>query len=318
MPGFELYRSCKHQGEICDAKHLNEIQDGSPLFVALVTDEYEHRANCMAELSRARTRRVEHGRFPIIVPVILEGVSDEALTHLGFVIDQAAGTGEVWTRMSGGDEWERAADDLRERLLNDATRHMLVGNADIYQDLKHLDLILAREHPTSLEMRFVQQACRADDLYARYFFNKVQGVAWFAYLDAVGFFRAGPGLVEDERHKGTMMIPTWPVLLYLERLCQELVASGDQDHFRQLLATIRRVTRPPQGDPADNATTWWYFTKMMSRMPTTLYTLDDVRMARVWIGTRAPRMSLVVHDITTIWLPALLASTSSVPTLSEQ
>ena len=112
---------------------------------------------------------------------------------------------------------------------------------------------------------------------------------------------------QEGREKGSYTIPYWSALDYLERISKVCAKSENRRYAEELMRIVRDVTRPKDGDRADNYRTWWCFTKIMSNLPTEVITLEDMDLVGDWLDSHFGT-TLVDDELGRTLLPKLLQS----------
>lgn len=152
-----------------------------------------------------------------------------------------------------------------------------------------------------------------DEASENYFFKKVTNVKWFYYLKDKGFFSPvkAPG-PEAAREEGYFTIPEWNVLSYLELIAEQVEKSEcGKEYADELLEIMACVTNYCRGkEELDNYRTWWFFTKILSRIPADRYLVSYLDYVDVWLQSRFDN-SLVVSEVTEKLIPKLLKSEHS-------
>lgn len=141
--------------------------------------------------------------------------------------------------------------------------------------------------------------------YENYIFEKLEKLEYFDVLCEAGFFSAEKNPGPQETEKDWFSIPQWPALKYLEKVS----ITQNSAYAPKLLNILHDVTCP-SGDPAkraDNYRTWWYFTKILSNLPTDVVQMRDVGLIVHWLDSKFEAM-LVGHAIGERLLPKFLAT----------
>lgn len=147
--------------------------------------------------------------------------------------------------------------------------------------------------------------------YQNYFFSKIAKVAdlkWFRPLKEARYFDAAnnPHPQESEE-KGLFTIPHWPVLGYLEKVSIECSKPENRSYAEDLIQIIRNVTRPINGEKADNYRTWSAFARIMANLPNDLIGLDDIALIGDWLASKFDSL-LLGHELSRQLLPKFLRS----------
>jgi hypothetical protein len=96
---------------------------------------------------------------------------------------------------------------------------------------------------------------------------------------------------------------------YLERVAEEIAEFDDIVTGKRLVQLIRDITYPISGSPRDNSRTWHSCAKVISALPSSAVTVDDLGMLSVWLSSGFDT-SLLGHELGRRLLPKLLASNS--------
>lgn len=147
-----------------------------------------------------------------------------------------------------------------------------------------------------------------DEASENYFFKKVAHVKWFYHLKDKGFFSPdkAPG-PQAAREEGYFTLPEWNILSYLELIAEQVEKSEcGKEYADELLEIMADVTNYCQGkEELDNYRTWWFFAKILSRIPTDRYSVDYLDHVDIWLQSRFNN-SLVVSEVTEKLIPKLL------------
>jgi SIR2-like domain len=168
----------------------------------------------------------------------------------------------------------------------------------------HLDRCIAS--PTDVNrdaaLRFIE---KRPDLTA-YLLNALNDPVWFSQLDAAGYFKVqhSPGVEAVEGEGGiTSKANGWPALRYLERIAR----SVQQEQASRIAAIVRAISADAQRRGLDNWRTWWSLATVLTQLPLSVLTEDDIRMIPEWLGSRFDS-TMVGHELGTKLLPRLLES----------
>lgn len=144
-----------------------------------------------------------------------------------------------------------------------------------------------------------------------FFFKKLKGLKWFDELENRGFFnpKLNPKPVQSDQ-EGYFIIPSWPILDYLEQTAHELQQPENLDYTDKFLKVMRDVTRSAMADGVSNYRTWWHFAKIVRFIPIDKIIEDDVELFEYWLIDRFDRM-LVGIELGEHLLPRLLTSDSN-------
>lgn len=144
--------------------------------------------------------------------------------------------------------------------------------------------------------------------YEEYFFSKAKGLVWFVPLKNRGYFSPdnNPKTVFDK--EGNFYFPHWPVLDYLERVSVECTSPENRTVAEELVGIIRDVTDAEIEENSNNASTWWYFLKIFSNLPTEVISIEDIDLVKLWIDHGMGETVLFGKEIGSLLLPKLLGS----------
>ncbi len=128
-----------------------------------------------------------------------------------------------------------------------------------------------------------------DATYENYFFKKVSDIKWFDSLKGKDFFtpQKAPAAKPADQ-EGYFIIPEWNVLLYLERVSQQVATPGNEAYIDKLLKIIKEVSnyRDPSGQQIDNYRTWYYFSKILINLPNKKITEETINLIPTWLDSR--------------------------------
>ncbi len=140
----------------------------------------------------------------------------------------------------------------------------------------------------------------------QFFFRKIKGLFWFDALEARGYFNPRHNPEPVETKDNLFMIPSWPILDYLERTAPELEAPANRDYSRRYLNIMRAATEDSMRREISNHRTWWYFAKLLCHIHVEDIADADIEQADYWLKDRFDR-SLVGTELGERLLPRLLA-----------
>ncbi len=143
------------------------------------------------------------------------------------------------------------------------------------------------------------------------FFGRCRDSAFFAPLQERGYFdpsRApGPQAVDD---KGSVRIPYWNVLDYLEHVSERKDQDDYQELVRELLEIITAVsTRQDEaGKHIDNYHTWKSFVRILSNIPNESISEEILSFLPIWLDSKFDD-SLVGAEVAERLVPKFLFNT---------
>jgi hypothetical protein len=146
--------------------------------------------------------------------------------------------------------------------------------------------------------------------YQNYFFSKAKDLKWFRPLKDSGYFQASknpPPQESDE--KGLYTVPTWPAVLYLEKISPELLKFENRSYAEEIMQIIREVSLPPSGTKADNYRTWTAFARILYNMPVDLIQYSDIDLVGDWVKSEFGA-SLLGRELSQHLVPKFLQSTN--------
>jgi hypothetical protein len=218
--------------------------------------------------------------------------------------------GKIWEDFSYEKEWQIHFENLRRAIFKKILELGLLKekDRDFYQDCEHLDVIMNRKEPTTLEIKTVTEVYLKKDEYQKYFFSKLENINWLKYLKIYGFFKFNPKPIKSPDSPGDFTIPHWYVLDYLEKVSKQTEVNGEKT-ISQLLDIIRETSnfREENGEHIDNYRTWWYFVKILLNIPNDKIPLDIIQLIPIWLDSKF-NVGLPDADIATKLLPKFLNS----------
>ncbi|HEC92159.1 MAG TPA: hypothetical protein ENI51_04065, partial [Candidatus Atribacteria bacterium] len=164
-------------------------------------------------------------------------------------------------------------------------------------------------------------------VYENKFFEKRSEIKWFSELKKRGYFKPNPYTAPQEIEKGYFFIPQWNVLLYLEKISQQLTIKGNEKYIDELLDIIKNVTEyhVKNDRKLDNYRTWGYFVKILLNIPNNRiikYLKEhNIRIGQDWIKewiTSKFDNVVPASDIATKLLPKFLTENKDDIDIAEQ
>lgn len=137
-----------------------------------------------------------------------------------------------------------------------------------------------------------------------YFLNSLKDVDWFNDLDDAGFFKThySPGVKAiNEGGKVLYQADGWPALRYLEHI----VSDANAYQASRIAEIVRQVSSDALERSLDNWRTWWSLAVIMSRLPISELSNDDIDMTRHWLLSKFGA-DMVGQELGTQLLPRLL------------
>lgn len=154
----------------------------------------------------------------------------------------------------------------------------------------------------------ILQLMSQDVAYENHFFKTKKNPVWFFELKKRGYFdpKKNPSLQPADR-EGYYFIPQWNVLEYLERLAEQVNVPENEKYIYELLEIIKNVStyKNEVGDVIDNYRTWWFFIKILLKLPNDKISLELLDLIPIWLSSRYGG-SLVDADTSSKLLPKFL------------
>jgi hypothetical protein len=178
---------------------------------------------------------------------------------------------------------------------------------EFYEIANELDAVLRESHPSPEKIKVVIDKLQYPGVES-YFFDQVTGLVWFNFLKEKGYFLASHNPHPREtKETGSYTIPSWPALRYLERISKACARPENRNYAEELMQIIREVTKPKDTEKADNYRTWWYFTQILSNLPTDVIKLEDIDLVSDWLDSHFST-ALVDEELGRSLLPKFLNS----------
>jgi hypothetical protein len=138
------------------------------------------------------------------------------------------------------------------------------------------------------------------------FFRKVKGLKWFNPLFERGYFdpehNRGPTPSEEE---GYVSIPPWLEIEYLVKTVEEINETENAEYAEKFLDILMAATAYAKEKEITNYRTWWQFSKIISKIPSSKIQTKHIDMIDYWLDDTFDR-NLVISEIGEKWLPELL------------
>ena len=116
-----------------------------------------------------------------------------------------------------------------------------------------------------------------------FFFRSLKGLSWFNELAERGFFDPQHNPPPVETKDGLFMIPSWPILEYLEKSARELQEPSNRAYSKRYLRIVRAVTEDSIRREVSNYRTWWYFAKLLCFVHADDIIEQDIELIRYWL-----------------------------------
>ncbi len=154
----------------------------------------------------------------------------------------------------------------------------------------------------------ILQLMTEDSAFEDRFFRTKKNPIWFSELKNRGYFepRKNPKNQPADRD-GYYIIPQWNVLEYLERVAEQTNIPENEQCITELLEIIKNVSiyKDGGGKIIDNYRTWWFFIKILIKLPNDKIPLEILDLVPIWLNSKYGG-SLVDADVTTKLLPKFL------------
>jgi len=147
-----------------------------------------------------------------------------------------------------------------------------------------------------------------DPAYEDRFFRTKKNPVWFHELKKRGYFDPSNNpTIQPADREGYYVIPQWNVLEYLERVSEQVNIPGNEEYVGELLEIIKNVStyKNAEGEIVDNYRTWWFFIKILLKLPNEKVSLEILDLVPVWLSSHYGS-SLVDADSVTKLLPKFL------------
>lgn len=159
----------------------------------------------------------------------------------------------------------------------------------------------------------ILQLISEDSAFESHFFRTKKNPEWFFELKKRGYFdpQNNPKNQPADR-EGYYIIPQWNVLEYLERVAEQTDTPENEKYISELLTIIKNVSTytKEDGEIIDNYRTWWFFVKILLKLPNDKIPLEILGLVSTWLNSKHGG-SLVDADITTKLLPKFLNETAT-------
>ena len=147
---------------------------------------------------------------------------------------------------------------------------VLMGNK-FYNKAKKIDKILSYEKPSLFIKMQLLMFIISDKSCENYFFERVQNINFFNFLRLFRYFSASKALkpMKSQTDKAYFTIPTWNILLYLEKISEQIKGGKNKEYRNDLLYIIDAVTKyhVKHKRPLDNYRTWSCFIRILINLP---------------------------------------------------
>jgi len=265
-------------------KMINEVKK-SIIFIPVLSNESMKREFVKDEIKTAIKNKTTY-LFPIKFHCDDENIPDEISNKF---IKHDIVKGIIYEDFSNEKKWEIHYEHLRKSIFDKITELGLLreDTKDFYQDCEHLDLIIKRQEPTTLEIKTAIDVYYKKEQYQRYFFSNINNPKWLKYLKLHGLLKNSPKPIEPENSPGYYMIPHWFILDYLEKI-SESVQDNNINIVEDLLEIIQSVSlfKDEYGNYIDNYRTWFSFAKILINLPAEKITSDIIDLIPIWLDSK--------------------------------
>jgi len=216
--------------------------------------------------------------------------------------------GIIYLDFSNRREWDLRYEKLHESIANKLNElDMYQKDEFFYQDVEHIDLILARDNPSPSEIKTMVNAYLGKEAYQYYFFKRLKKLSWLTFPSLRVFFHRNPKPIEVENQAGSYRVPRWSVLDYLEWCSKQINEGTDSKYGEAVMAIVQYVSkyRDENGNRNDNHITDSSFVKIIANLPDSLVRTEDIEMLRQFFDSRWGS-TLVSSEIGGNLLPVLL------------
>lgn len=219
--------------------------------------------------------------------------------------------GKIWGDFSDRNRWEIEYQKLLEGITNLLNKlEVYQKDEDFYQDVEHIDRILARATPTPLERKTILDVYMRKESYRAYIFRNLRNADWLKHLYLNRCFQKypNPRPVEVPHQTGYYTIPHWDALYYLEWVALQVGEQTDEEISSTLMKIVRSVSdfRDENDERIDNYGTDWVFVKIMAALPIEFLEVQDMDRIGVYLRSKWRASGLVGSEIGKSLLPKLL------------
>jgi hypothetical protein len=159
--------------------------------------------------------------------------------------------------------------DAWEKEINMTTSFVPRNFQFIEQNIDHYDEENANE---------IFQLVKNDEHFRNHFFKNVSSVEWFFPLKEKGYFSPEEGFLGASLGN---------ILIYLERVSQQVDDPDNEKYIDELLAIIRDVSeyRDAKNHHIDDYYLWWHFVKILINIPNKKIPLEIFDLIPIWLDS---------------------------------
>ena len=305
--GLDIF-VCEERIQIGDdaQRMIDEVKE-SIIFIPVMSNASMKQEFVVNEIKTALHTPLVH-TFPVKIDLDKDNVPN-GIKIFFEAHDQVKG--KIWGDFSDHNRREIEYQKLLEGITNLLNKlELYQKDEDFYQDVEHIDRILARATPTPLERKTILDVYMRKESYRAYIFRNLRNADWLKHLYLNRCFQKypNPRPVEVPQQTGYYTIPHWDALYYLERIALQADEQTDQGILSTLLKIIRSVSdfRDENGERIDNYGTDWVFVKIMAALPSEVLEVQDMDRIGVYLRSKWRASGLVGAEIGKSLLPKLL------------
>ena len=302
--GLDIFVDHKRNLAGDDAQRMIEEARKSVIFISVFSDIAVKKPFFINELTTAMESTSTH-----IFPIKFNCANHNIPCKLKIAFSSHDRvSGKLYLDFSNRNEWDLKSQELVKAIIAKLTElDMYRKDEFFYQDVEHVDRIIARENPSPTEIRTMVDVFLWKEAYQYYFFKRLKNLGWLIYLKNYGFFDRNPRPFEVENQTGSYSVPRWSVLDYLEWCSTQIKQSQDRKYGEALIDIIRSVSnyREQNGKRIDNYITDWEFIKIIANLPGQFVQVSDIEIIAIFLESRWDT-TLVASEIGNNLLPTLL------------
>jgi len=279
-------------------RKIDEASQSSDFFIIVLSKHSIGKEWIRREIDIAFNRLIQ-GKSSIL-PIWLE-VSEEEIPPILLPIKAA-----IFDSRAIIDEKEYQK--LIEPIINhEKAKILLQFEEEILGNIQHLDIILQKDEPTRMEVKFAIDLIKTNFAYQKYFFLKLKSLKWIEILKLEGFFapEKAPG-PEPADKEGFCRFPYWIVLDYLERVSEQVNQPSNEKYIDQILQIIKEVSEYHKKiGKLDNYHIWSSFIRILSNLPNGKISIEIIDLIPVWLDSKFDTL-LQTEEIVKKLLPKFL------------
>jgi len=302
--GLDIFVDHKRNLAGDDAQRMIEEARKSVIFISVLSDIAVKKPFFINELTTAMESTSTH-IFPI--KFNCDNHNIPCKIKIAFLSHDRV-SGKLYLDFSNRNEWDLKSQELVKAIIAKLTDLDMHRKDELfYQDVEHIDMIIARENPSPAEIKIMVDVFLWKEAYQYYFFKRLKNLGWLNYLKNYGLFVRNPRPFEVENQIGSYSVPRWSVLDYLEWCSTQIKQSQDRKYGEALIDIIRSVSnyRDQNGKRIDNHITDWEFIKIIANLPGQFVQVSDIEIIATFLESRWDT-TLVASEIGNNLLPTLL------------